>query len=587
MSIVRTPTGFLTGFVASVCLIAPVLGDDGESFFEKQVRPILVKHCYKCHAGTNSRGGLKLDTRAGLLAGGASGSAVVPRKPNESLLIRAVRYDDSELQMPPKDAGGKLSDQQVAAIEKWVRMGAPDPRESVESLGGMSVEDAKSWWAFQPLPKANTAGASAAIDGFLEDKLKSQGARALARADRRTLIRRATFDLTGLPPTADQVDAFVADESEDAFAKLVDRLLDSPQHGVRYGRHWLDVVRYADTAGENSDRPLPHAWRYRNWVIDSFNRDTPFDEFVRLQLAGDVIRGDESGSRRAEGIVATGYLAIARRFGHDIDHNLHLMYEDVIDNLGKSFLGLTTGCARCHDHKYDPITAADYYGLYGIFDSTKFAFPGCEPRGQPKDLVPLLSKAELDAMAQPAQIAAEATRAAKELLGASRALLATSQVGEGKVVSFGNAGEQAKPTEVEVKKGEILLLTVLSNERHGADTTRLVWEIAERDGQRRRWNVQELIPDLTKANPHPGAHGAAWCFFESTADPKFLHTVRNTNGGKAEIQSWSIDDTPSVFVNSSNVDVKVWTTLPAQTFYVHPGPKRPISVAWVLSLIHI
>lgn len=176
------------------------------------------------------------------------------------------------------------------------------------------------------------------------------------------------------------------------MAAQIERLLQSPQYGVHWGRHWLDVVRYADTAGENTDRPLPHAWRYRNWVMQSLNADLPFDQFARLQLAGDLLP-EGPGQSRADGIVATGYLAIARRFGHDIDKDIHLMYEDVIDNLGRSFLGLTLGCARCHDHKYDPITAEDYYALYGVFDSTKFSFPGCEPKGQPKDLVPLADAA--------------------------------------------------------------------------------------------------------------------------------------------------------------------------------------------------
>jgi hypothetical protein len=402
MSIVRVAIGFLTGVAMCGWLVTPACGQD-DAFFEKQVRPILVTHCYKCHAGANSRGGLRLDTRAGWQKGGDTGPAVVPGKPDESLLMQAVRYHDTDLQMPPPDAGGRLTDAEIDALEKWVRLGAPDPRESVESIGGMSVEAAKSWWAFQPLPKARGRASAAAIDRFLDEKLRQQGIASVAQADKRTLIRRATFDLTGLPPTPKDVETFVADGSAAAFATLVDRLLASPQYGVRYGRHWLDVVRYADTAGENSDRPLPHAWRYRNWVIDSFNRDVPFDEFTKLQLAGDILRAQEPQDRKAEGIVATGYLAVARRFGHDIDHNLHLLYEDVIDNLGKSFLGLTTGCARCHDHKYDPISAEDYYAIAGIFDSTRFAFPGCEPRSQPYDLVPLIPAMEVDAITKAAK----------------------------------------------------------------------------------------------------------------------------------------------------------------------------------------
>jgi hypothetical protein len=199
-------------------------------------------------------------------------------------------------------------------------------------------------------------------------------------------------------------------------------LLASPQYGVQWGRHWLDVVRYADTAGENTDRPLPHAWRYRNWVSDAFNRDLPWGEFLRLQIAGDILRAEADDSARREGLIATGYLAIARRFGHDIDKDVHLMHEDLIDNLGKNMLGLTTGCARCHDHKYDPVSAEDYYALYGILDGSKFPFPGCEAKGQPRDMVPLLSEAEAEATLAPwkAAVAARDTVLAARKLGGGR-----------------------------------------------------------------------------------------------------------------------------------------------------------------------
>jgi hypothetical protein len=214
-------------------------------------------------------------------------------------------------------------------------------------------------------------------------------------------MRRIRFDLTGLPPTPQEVEAFIADESPDAWEKVVDRLLASPEYAERWGRHWLDVVRYADTAGENTDRPLPEMWRYRNWVFRAIGEDRPYDQFVAMQLAGDLLRRDASGDDFSEGIIATGYLALARRFGHGIDNEKHLMHEDVIDNLGKAFLGLTVSCARCHDHKYDPLTSADYYALYGILDSSRFSFSGCEAKGAPRDLVPLLRPEEADAMRSP------------------------------------------------------------------------------------------------------------------------------------------------------------------------------------------
>ena len=228
----------------------------------------------------------------------------------------------------------------------------------------------------------------------MQARLQAEGLTPSPEADRQTLIRRATYDLTGLPPTPEQVDAFLADPSPLAYETLIDRLLESPHYGERWGRHWLDLVRYADTAGENSDHPIPQAWRYRNWVIDAFNRDLPYDEFVREQIAGDLLHANDPADRYAAGVVSTGFLAIARRFDHDSDKHMHLTFEDTIDTMGKTFLGLSIACARCHDHKYDPISSNDYYALYGILNSTRFAFPGCEAKQQPRDLVPMLSPAE-------------------------------------------------------------------------------------------------------------------------------------------------------------------------------------------------
>ncbi len=417
-------------------------------------------------------------------------------------------------------------------------------------------------------------------------------------ADKRSLIRRATYDLTGLPPTPEEVGALVADRATDAFAQVVERLLASPQYGVQWGRHWLDVVRYADTAGENTDHPLPHAWRYRNWVFDAFNRDLPYDQFVRLQLAGDILRASGDREQAAEGVIATGYLAVARRFGHDIDKDVYLTYEDVIDNLGKNFLGMTIACARCHDHKYDPITAQDYYALYGIFGSTRFAFPGCEPKGQPRDLVPLIAQAEVDALMKPwrAQVAkaeAEKKRRAarlaisaqqiKELLSPASRLLAEHQVGEGASVAIED-GKCEPLDHIAVRKGEVIQLAILSNATHGADSTRVELEIAEVGGAGRKWNVADLIPSLTEGNPHASNDGAAWCFLETTGGPMFLNEHREAVNGRSDLKSWNQGSDPSVFVNTSDQQVMVWTTLPAQSFFMHPGPKRPVAVAWLCPL---
>ncbi len=251
----------------------------------------------------------------------------------------------------------------------------------------------------------------------------------LPRADKRTLIRRATYDLTGLPPTPEDVDCFLNDDAADAFARVVDRLLDSPHYGEQWGRHWLDLVRYADTAGENTDHPLPHAWRYRNWVIAAFNRDMPYDAFVQDQVAGDILGGEGPPDAYENHMIGTGFLAIARRFGHDIDKDMYLTHEDVIDTMGKVFLGLTIGCARCHAHKYDPISAEDYYALYGILESTRFSFPGCEPKQQPRDLVTLKPPGLWDQIKKPYEQRLAALDARLRKIGDEQAALSKRSAG--------------------------------------------------------------------------------------------------------------------------------------------------------------
>lgn len=569
---------------------------DDDAFFESNVRPLLVKHCYECHSGTKTMGGLSLDTRAGWQKGGESGPAIVPGKPGDSLLVEAVNY--GSLEMPPPDKGGKLTDDEIDRLTKWVAMGAHDPRVAAPKLGGMKLADAKSWWAFQPLPKAEELPTPAKIDAFILRELKAHDVEPESIADKRTLIRRTTYDLTGLPPTPTEVEAFVADQSPDAFTNVVERLLASPQYGVQWGRHWLDVVRYADTAGENTDRPLPHAWRYRNWVFAAFNRDMRYDDFVRWQLAGDILCAGGDQTQRGEGIIATGYLAIARRFGHDIDKDIHLMHEDVIDNLGKNFLGLTTGCARCHDHKYDPITAADYYALSGIFSSTRFAFPGCEPIGQPRDLVPLLPQAGVDALMKPwqARIAvaeAEKQQRIESIAAESKTIsvlaketthtLSSSHINEGVSVSFAEGARQSLQ-HINVRKGEILQLTVSPNAGHGGDSTLVEWTITETAGAQRKWSVGDFIQILTQENPQNGKDGGNWCFLEVTDGPKFLNEKSDSINGNLALKKWSIGSEPSVFVNTADQPVMVWTELAAESFFVHPGANRPVAVAWISPL---
>jgi hypothetical protein len=408
-------------------------------FFEKKIRPVLSDNCYACHStqAKKPQGGLLLDTRAGLLKGGASGQpAVVPGEPEKSLLIKAIRYNDAKLQMP---LGGKLPEPVIKDFEQWVRMGAPDPRKDLGKDAGSATaasyvapydfNEAKKFWSFQPVKDAQPPSAKNAawiknpIDNFILAKLEGKRLKPLGAADKLTLIRRATFDLTGLPPTPDEVEAFLKDTAANAFEKVIDRLLASPTYGEKWGRHWLDLARYADTAGDNSDYPVPAAYRYRNYVINAFNQDKPYDQFIREQLAGDILakhrpaRGNTASSEgeadepeadsvkkqqanelskdRQEKIIATGYLAMSRRFGSR-NKEMNLTIDDTIDNLGKTFLGLSTSCARCHDHKFDPIPQRDYYALYGIFNSIRYSFPGAEIYKHPAEMIALVDGKEAE-----------------------------------------------------------------------------------------------------------------------------------------------------------------------------------------------
>ena len=376
----------------------------GVDLFENRIRPLFVEHCYECHSAKAKkvRGGLRLDSRDDLMKGGDSGFAIVPGDPERSLLIKAVRYAEKDLAMPPsKDGSKKLPDIAIADLVTWVKNGATYPVSE--------ISDAKSripkalHWSFQPIQNPpepavqNTSWPRNSLDRFILAKLEAQGRQPAPAANRRTLIRRATFDLTGLPPTPEEIDAFLADSSVDAFATIVDRLLSSPRYGERWGRHWLDIVRYADTAGDTADFPVPEAWRYRNYVINAFNTDKPYDEFLREQIAGDILAREGPREHYAERVTATGYLAMSRRFGFDSENYQHLTIQDTIDTVGQSVLGLTLGCARCHNHKFDPVTSTEYYGLYGIFDSTRYAFPGSEQKQKYRALAPLVPVEESQA----------------------------------------------------------------------------------------------------------------------------------------------------------------------------------------------
>lgn len=582
---------FRIPLLAVALLAAPLFADD---YFEQQVRPLLLQRCISCHGAEKQKSGLRLDSKAGWQAGGDNGPAIIPGDPDKSLLIKAIRGADGLTRMPPKN---KLSDREIAVLAKWVKEGAIDPRDGGPArLGGTSLEAARKWWAFQPVqrPAVPKNAFRQPVDAFIAAKLAERKLTHSPAADKRTLLRRATYDLTGLPPTQQEVDAFLKDQAPDAFATAVDRLLASPHYGERWGRHWLDLVRYADTAGENSDHPLPHAWRYRNWVIDAFNRNQPYDEFLREQLAGDILAAQGPPEKYAARTIATGYLALARRFDHDSDKFMHLTHEDGIDTLGKAFLGLTVGCARCHDHKYDAITTRDYYALYGIFESTKFAFPGCEAKQQPRDLVPLQPPTEWDRVVKPylhklakldADIQAnqaEQNKRAQSLSAAfakSRQLLASGEIGDGGEQKF-----EKLPNEIEVKTGQLLQLSVTPLKNYGADSTLVEWEITQIGGPERQWNVTaDLVADLLAGNPHADRYGnqRVWWLFDTRNGPMPLPEAVRDLSGNAGLNVWRNGDTPSVFVNETKNTIGVWTKLAPRSLFVHPSQNGNVALGWL------
>ncbi len=345
-------------------------------FFEKKIRPVLVKHCYECHSAESEElgGKLLLDTRAGSRKGGESGHAVVPGDIKESLLINALRFEDFE--MPPEEA---LPENVIADFEKWIKMGAPDPRDGLAKTArkGINFDKAREFWSFRPItapqpPKVSGAEwARSDIDRFVLARMEAKDLKPVADAQPQALVRRLYFDLIGLPPTPAQVDEFVADPSPEAFRALVDRLLDSPQFGERWGRHWLDVVRYGESTGMERNFTFPYAWRYRDYVIGAFNADKPFDRFLTEQVAGDLLPF-ENVAQRDEHLIATGLLALGTKSLNETNREKFAMdvVDEQIDVTTQAFMAFTASCARCHDHKFDPVPQNEYYALAGVFRST-------------------------------------------------------------------------------------------------------------------------------------------------------------------------------------------------------------------------
>ena len=369
------------------------------AFFEKNIRPVLIKSCYECHSAEADKlkAGLALDARAALLKGGDSGAVVVLGKPEESLLIKSLRHDDPDLKMPPEKHGGKLGEAVIANFVEWVKRGAPMPEGQAVAVA-QKMEARMDHWAFKPVMDSpapavkSTSWPRTEVDRFVLVELEKKGLAPVADAEPAALLRRVHLDLTGLPPTAEQVTAFLAAPSESRIDGVIDELMKSPQFGERWGRHWLDVARYAESSGKETDFAYPHAWRYRDYVIKAFNADMPFDQFIREQIAGDLFDARDD-KERAELLIATGFLAIGPK-SHIEKNPLQFemdVVDEQIDTVSQAFLGLTAACARCHDHKYDPVSQRDYYALAGIFRSTDTKFGTVEmiQNNNASTLVPL------------------------------------------------------------------------------------------------------------------------------------------------------------------------------------------------------
>ncbi len=389
--IIKMPQLLFRSGLALLFAASPALSQTSTELFEKEIRPVLADKCYGCHSSKlkSPMGGLVLDTKAGLKAGGNGGPVIIPGDPKNSRLLKALTYNDTDLRMPPT---GKLPDAKVEAFSRWITDGAVDPREDAPAGApavstakkGMDIETGRKWWSFQPvaaLPQPKVKNAAFAkqwtkekIDWFILAKLEQEKLKPSPAADKATLIERATIDLIGLKPTYDEVQAFVADKAPDAYDKLIDRLLASKQYGERWGRYWLDVARFGEDnpTTEATNPAYPFAWRYRDWVIDAVNRDVPYNRFVKLQLAADLMPNVAHSD-----LQALGYLGSAPiyhtdlRLSKDVIETLYTdNWDERVDAVGRGLLGLSVGCARCHDHKFDPILSKDYYALAGVFAST-------------------------------------------------------------------------------------------------------------------------------------------------------------------------------------------------------------------------
>ena len=542
------------------------------AFFETKVRPVLLERCAACHGDKQQAGGLRLDTAEGLVKGAASGAVVVGKDVEKSALLRAVHYD-SKIKMPPT---GRLPADEIAALTEWVRRGASWPAAkslpTAATLPGGFTAAQRKFWAFQPVKRSavpsvkNSAWVKNPIDAFLLARLEPKGLKPAPPADKRTLIRRAAFDLTGLPPTPEEVQTFLADKSPGAYAKLVDRLLASPRYGERWGRHWLDVVRYADSAdarGIGTEGDFSEAWRYRDWVVDAFNRDLPYDRFVINQIAGDLLPPEDAASGAVTklaglssaspsrlnipGTIATGMLALGNWGNGDADKDKILtdIADDQVDVVSRGFMGLTVACARCHDHKFDPIATKDYYGLAGIFFSSHI-LPKLTPKGAGEIFlrIPLETKADADLRAQ---YAAHTTE-----LEARIKAEATAQY-----------AEYARTMLPQTPR----YLTV-------------AWNYAHRPAEQ----AGRSLADFAQAQGVQDIPLRKWLdYLGLNADYRLMTTPLRDVLNIPGIYTWrGAADCPNLTVNTTaQAHMLLTFTLPPKSVSVHPGPADGVAVEWV------
>jgi len=544
-------------------LAAPTLaradGPDAAAFefFEKQVRPVLIDNCYRCHSDAKDKpkGKLRVDSRAAILRGGDSGPAAVPGKPAESLLIKAIEHKIDKLKMP---RDGKLKDSEIAVLTKWVEMGLPWPNSENDKPIIVKkfeiTEEQRKFWSFQPvkvIPPPDVKDRvwpKSEIDRYILGAMEAKGVKPAPPADRRTLLRRVTFDLTGLPPTPEEIEAFLKDQWPEAYARVVDRLLASPQYGERWGRHWLDVVRFADSRdsrGIGGDADITEGYRYRDWVVKALNHDLRYDRFIIHQIAGDMLPPKERGGINIDGLVATGLLTLGEWGTGDADKEKMLtdIVADQIDVTCRSFLGLTTACARCHDHKFDPISNEDYYALAGIFFSTRILpDPGRKTDGSPMLRTPLLPPAEFAKRKQHTDRIAELEKEIKKL---------------------GDEQRTAFAKELLPQTARYLVAA---------------WDFEHRPSDQAKLPLAEFA-----ANRELHAFALRqWIDNLGMGDYKLMTKPVTDVAGRKGVHAWKGEpDCPSLTVNTNDREEAILTfKLPPKSVSVHPGPNNGVAVAW-------